>query len=316
MKHSYPKFIKSSVKSVYKIFSRKVLKKALHFAKAAGKRIYSMPEANGIIAQTIKSGKPCMIARFGSVENLILADSVLLELGLLTRYPHSHVNMLCNNAGFFPSDENSVKRFAALMKESAAQADLLGVWNEILEDYIIGTYSPNAEVVELAALEPYYHTAPWSAYLKGKKVLVIHPFAESIKLQYEGKRSLLFKNPEVLPTFELKTIKAVQTISGNKCAYKDWFEALDNMTQQALNTEFDVALIGAGAYGFPLAARIKAAGKQAIHLGGALQILFGIKGKRWEDIREVAQLFNEHWVRPLESEVPQNFTSVEKGCYW
>ena len=42
--------------------------------------------------------------------------------------------------------------------------------------------------------------------------------------------------------------------------------------------DFDVALIGCGAYGFPLAAKLKTAGKQAIHLGGVLQALFGIKG--------------------------------------
>lgn len=33
-------------------------------------------------------------------------------------------------------------------------------------------------------------------------------------------------------------------------------------------------------YGFPLAAHVKHKGKQAIHLGGTLQLLFGIKGNR------------------------------------
>jgi hypothetical protein len=32
--------------------------------------------------------------------------------------------------------------------------------------------------------------------------------------------------------------------------------------------EFDVALIGAGAYGLPLAACVKRLGKKAIHMGG------------------------------------------------
>lgn len=41
--------------------------------------------------------------------------------------------------------------------------------------------------------------------------------------------------------------------------------------------DYDIALIGCGAYGFPLAAHIKRSGKKAIHLGGALQLLFGIK---------------------------------------
>lgn len=41
--------------------------------------------------------------------------------------------------------------------------------------------------------------------------------------------------------------------------------------------DYDIALIGCGAYGFPLAAHIKRSGKKAVHLGGALQLLFGIK---------------------------------------
>ena len=50
-----------------------------------------------------------------------------------------------------------------------------------------------------------------------------------------------------------------------------------------MKIDFDVAIIGCGAYGFPLAAKLKQAGKQAIHLAGATQLLFGIKGKRWEE---------------------------------
>lgn len=47
----------------------------------------------------------------------------------------------------------------------------------------------------------------------------------------------------------------------------------------AMKINFDTAIIGCGAYGMPLAAQIKNAGRQAIHLGGAVQLLFGIKGE-------------------------------------
>ena len=33
----------------------------------------------------------------------------------------------------------------------------------------------------------------------------------------------------------------------------------------------------------PLAAFIKSIGKKAVHLGGSTQILFGIKGERWDE---------------------------------
>ena len=65
--------------------------------------------------------------------------------------------------------------------------------------------------------------------------------------------------------------------------------------------EFDVLIVGAGAYGLPLAAEAKRMGKVGIHIGGAIQILFGILGHRWETehVEQFGPLFNDHWVRPF-----------------
>ena len=49
-------------------------------------------------------------------------------------------------------------------------------------------------------------------------------------------------------------------------------------------------------------------------IGGALQLLFGIKGRRWD--REFSSIYNDAWVRPEENEKPRNANSVEGGCYW
>jgi len=65
-----------------------------------------------------------------------------------------------------------------------------------------------------------------------------------------------------------------------------------------------------------LAGYIKSLGKKAVHLGGATQILFGIKGKRWEERSDFKQLFNKYWIRPLETEKPINYKKIEGGCYW
>ena len=100
---------------------------------------------------------------------------------------------------------------------------------------------------------------------------------------------------------------------------RDKFDALEWMYQEAMKIDFDVAIIGCGAYGFPLAAKLKQAGKQAIHLAGATQLLFGIKGKRWEEDKTfeyVQKFFNDSWVRPGESEKPKKSDVVEGGCYW
>jgi hypothetical protein len=161
---------------------------------------------------------------------------------------------------------------------------------------------------------------PWSHSLKGKKVLVIHPFAETIQSQYRDKRKRIFSNvykntDDILPEFDLKTLKAVQTIAGNKDErFETWFDALYWMVEQCRNIDFDVAILGCGAYGFPLAAEIKKMGKGAIQICGATQLMFGIMGNRWKE--SMGNYVNEAWVSPSESERVSNSSVVEDECYW
>lgn len=99
----------------------------------------------------------------------------------------------------------------------------------------------NAKRVRLADIEPYYHGDPWSSALEGQVVLVVHPFDETIRAQY-SRRDRIFSDRRVLPKFELKTLKAVQSIAGAKTGFRDWFEALRQMEEDVAGIEFDVAL--------------------------------------------------------------------------
>ena len=63
----------------------------------------------------------------------------------------------------------------------------------------------------------------------------------------------------------------------------DWEDGLEKLATEVASKEFYLALIGAGAWSLPLGRRIKQMGKCEIHMGGEMQLLFGIKGKRWED---------------------------------
>ena len=121
-----------------------------------------------------------------------------------------------------------------------------------------------------------------------------------------------------MPQFaSLKIIKAVQSIGGESNGFDTWFDALHYMEQKIDECDYDVALIGCGAYGMPLAAHCKRQGKKAVHLGGVLQMLFGILGIRWETEQDIYLKFaNEYWVHPLENERPHNAEQVENACYW
>ena len=176
--------------------------------------------------------------------------------------------------------------------------------NSFLENIILGN---------IRELEPWFFNNPWTKALEGKKILVIHPFENTIQSQYLN-RDNIYKDKNIVPKFELKTIKAVQSIADENAEFTNWFEALDFMKQRINTIDFDVAILGCGAYGFPLASYIKDIGKQAIHLGGVTQLLFGIKGKRWEDWNHYTSLRGNGWV--YADEKPKGFEKIEGGCYW
>jgi hypothetical protein len=286
-------------------------------------------EAEQLIRSRIESGEPWMVSRFSTCEmNVLNAYRQRNRAGvskrlnrLLTGVPVNYTDKVRfqarNNAGIFPETDAGLDRFAQITLKSCEQIDLLGIWSRPLklEEKLYRERCPSATLIPLQAIEPYYHPSPWSSALNGKKVLVIHPFEESIRKQYI-KRELLFFGTEVLPEFELKTIKAVQSAAGSSVEFKSWVEAFESMKAQVEQMDFDVALIGAGAYGLPLAAHVKDLGKQAVHMGGALQIFFGIKGGRWDENPEINRFYNEHWTRPLAEETPAQSGQVEEGCYW
>lgn len=304
------------LKNAIRKLSHKITKKSTWVNSYGGKGILSLEEGNQYMKELLLKEEPFMVCRFGSSELSATVETISYELGISKEINSSMVDIMCQNAGFFPKDEKLIIQYGKLMYEKCGQADLIGVWFNMMEDYVIKNYASNGQISYLRALEPWYSKDPWSKLLEGKKVLVIHPFTNTIERQYE-KREFLFPGTDILPEFQLQTVRAIQTIAGQKDErFETWFDALQYMYEEAMKKDFDIAIIGCGAYGFPLAAMLKEAGKQAIHLGGATQLLFGIKGGRWDHHPVIGRLYNEHWTRPDESETPKSFQKIEEGCYW
>ncbi len=281
--------------------------------------------SNALLSDMIKGDKPFMVARLGCFELGIVGiyQSKLTGSTPILSYLAGKISpwwwdstlsmQICNNAGFFPSSPTKLDQFGALMNEDLAYVDVLGSWMTY-EDRL--PQLDSAHRVELHDLEPFFSANPWTHALAGKKVLIVHPFTHSIQYQHSHLQHIF---PDgLMPEFELITIKAVQTIAGEITNFPDWFAALDHMKEQMDTVDFDVCIIGAGAYGLPLAAHAKRRGKKAIHLGGVTQMLFGIKGRRWEESDEwpYHELFNPYWVRPCASELPAKAIKVEGACYW
>lgn len=291
--------------------------------KYVKRTIMENESASEELARLIISGQPLAAGRIGLFE---MAAMRMYEFGIKKKYPLVMDNIY-NCAGFFPNDITLGDQFLLVMKDSLKEMDLLAPFQQFCEDYFINHYtkkdiiiSKSEGVFEICQLENV-----WTKSLKGKKVLVISPFTETIRQQYE-KRELLFSGKEILPEFgELLTYKSLMTIGDMKDdRFATWFDALEHMKREILSIDFDIALLGCGAYGFPLAAELKKEGKQAVHMGGVLQILFGIMGKRWDGTRnggsfhireDIAKYYNDSWTYPIEGK-PKEASKVEYGPYW
>lgn len=281
---------------------------------------------NQLIADGLRSDKAFMVSRLGHFE----AEAVFNHQGVLN--PTSSISSIIKrkaplwwwdkelmqqlyiNAGLFPISEEITARFCELIEQDAQETDVLGSWLKL--EGQLDQFIKHTKKVKLHYLEPFFSKTPWTKELEGKKVLVVHPFFQSISQQY-AIRDKIFENG-LLPDFSLTIIPAVQSISGHDKRFGNWFEALDYMKNEISSADYDICIIGAGAYGLSLAAHVKREGKKALHLGGVTQILFGVKGLRWEKFIDppYKTLFNDYWIRPQLHETPNSAKKVENACYW
>ncbi len=284
--------------------------------------------ANDMILERLLSEKSLMVSRFGSTEMQCLVNYLGVTRPDLYKniktfiegkspawwWEEISISQLCTYSGFFPKKGKMVERFCELTLQDAKEIDILGSW--LVDEKILTSDLKRAKRVMLEDIEPFFCIKPWTWALEGKRVLVVHPFSETIESQYK-KRQKLFTN-NLLPHFELSTLKAVQGLAGEKTPFESWFDALEYMKSEISSRSFDICIIGCGAYGMPLAAHVKRLGKKSIHLGGVTQLLFGIMGGRWEEhvVYPYMNLLNDSWVRPNRRERPSNAEFIENACYW
>lgn len=290
---------------------------------------YKGQAANDLLRDLIKkSSDGLMVTKFGGFELTFVVCSMLYSKGLTWNdYKHyilcdidldkaKTLKGLCHNAGFFPYNKELGNKYMQLVLDDIRDIDILGSYQR-QEIYLENQLGHSIKVDLDGYYAPFLWSNPWTKELKDKRVLVIHPFTESIKKQYK-QRDKLFEDPDVLPQFkELILVKAVQSIAGNQTGFNDWFEALRYMEREIDKYDFDIALVGCGAYGMNISAYIKRKGKIAIHLAGWTQMLFGIYGNRWLiDQPEYSKFINRYWIRPSDSEKPKDANAIESGCYW
>ena len=196
----------------------------------AGRIIHPIERANGMVSDALSSESPFLFGRYGTSEMKIAVAVLLAHEGLTKRLDVFSLRGEFNHCGLFPLTEETAYGFTELLMKSSACIDMFGTFQMILEDYFIKKYVPSSTpLTHLKLMNFYLLEKPFTRHFAGKTVLVIHPFRELIEHQY-SKRALLYPHRDYLPDFNLLTIKAVQTIAGERDSrFSTWFEALDHM---------------------------------------------------------------------------------------
>lgn len=161
--------------------------------------------------------------------------------------------------------------------------------------------------------------------LGGKRVLVVSPFAESIKANFH-RRHQFFKEIKY-PDFDVAVVNTPITYQGlpdELYPHENWLETAGHLQELIRRESFDVALLSCGSYALPIGEFIKSTmGRKAIYVGGVLQLLFGIMGRRYENIFFTQHLNLDSFIYPVEREkylagknIPESMAKEAFGAYF
>lgn len=282
-----------------------------------------------VIQEALEKKQGALIGRNGTIE----LETLFFKLYSAKpdqSYPMSIARRMELHAGIWPQTKTSLDNWVFQMLESIRMSDVLVAgWYEpfkLRESEFLNQTNPHSPRIPLRSLEPYY-VAPekrWTNLLAGQRVAVVSSFAETMQDQI-FKRELLWPVatdsllPENVEWVFLKTGYAPSLSQGVACwpsSVSCWSDAVDYLVKQIVESQASIALIGCGGLGMVLAAELKKRGIIAIVLGGAIQVLFGIKGQRWASHSVISHFWNEDWVWPKPTETPRGAALIENSCYW
>lgn len=150
--------------------------------------------------------------------------------------------------------------------------------------------------------------------MKGKKILVVSSFATLIEQQYNS-GNVLKLGLNFPDTLGIEGVTFPYCFQNNG-PDNNYFETLNKVFDMIKEKEFDIALLGCGAYGHMLTHKIhEDLDKEAIYIGGCITNLFGILSAREREHTDLVS--NEFWITHIPEEYrPDNYKTVENGCYW
>lgn len=291
----------------------------------------SLDDSFAVVADQLCGSAPAAIGKLGTIEfNLVYHLYLCKKHKTTAPLEEKYMRGLTVNAGMFPMTDAAANEIGNLLFKAIMGMTAVSPWWQIQkETELYDIFNKKAARIALQSLECFLSTNPahwWTARLApGTRVLVVSPFARSIMRQVKRldavwaarpglwAKDLHFECLEFPLSFGIQSrerqLEMIVTY-GSSAGLIEHFKA----TMDAV--AYDVAIVGVGIHSLPLVAHARASGRRAIHTGGATQLYFGVRGGRWDTMPQFMELFNEHWIRPDDTERPVNLHVVERGCYW
>jgi len=307
---------------------------ALVYQRTNGFRSFSFTNDNILLGKYVMGrlhrGEKFVIPRIAGIENNYAVIGLRSRGRALAmderRYVAQTQSAMKKNAGIQLTDRDSMAEYSRLYLDAFSNCEVYTGWEPwgSVYEWIADSHDeirrlcPRKLILWAFAFDIFHYVkaAPWTWALKGRRVLIISSFADSMRAK-DPLRAKIY-GVDLFPECSLTFIKPPQTQADEPS--RGFRKELDEFCEEldTLEDTYDVALVAAGGYGNLICNHIYKTGHSAIYVGGVLQMYFGIVGQRWLTERPdaVRCYINEHWTRPGESERPANFGSVERGCYW
>lgn len=281
------------------------------------------------IERALKRKDGLLIGRNGTIE----LETMLFKLFSAKpgeEFPSAIARRMEWNAGIFPANKVSLDRWVFSTLEAIRNTDVLVAgWYkplEIQEERLLEPLNTNSPRIPLRSLEPYYvePSKRWTRFLSGHKVAIVNSFAFTAMNQTKKREEIWpVATDSLLPNdvewVAIPTGYSPALAQGQATWPSDifsWDVAVTAVVKKVCDSGCRIALIGCGGLGMAIGCELKKRGVIAIVLGGALQVLFGIKGNRWEKHDVISHFWNDAWVYPRQDETPGGAWNIEGGCYW
>lgn len=233
-----------------------------------------------------------------------------------------------NESALFPCSVEFYLKYNEFYVEHLRNLDILGVFPDMVEKY-----NPLREFYKLSMPQVSYLDQEPDRSVKSDAANCYLPFFRGRKLLLVTHCGELLKERANKETFEAvwaKTGKewfypaSVEALAFPACyggsgdgRFSDSLEKYEAMAAEMERRDFDIAMIACSGLAIPLASKAKSLGKIGIDLGGHLQVLFGVLGRRWRRDRYWQENYiNNAWIDMPDEFSPAHRNTGDQGAYW